>query len=120
MLILFLHPCELYTHISCFLHTLIRWNAGRSISMLFADLSAKPMLKSQAQINSKSKLIFFLIYKLRASPNCAVLEGLHDHAHFAMITKLSACVYLNNGVLKVFFCVDSMKFRLSAFTQQKV
>ena len=53
--ILFLHPSELYAYFLFSDDTLIRWKAGWNISMLFVDFSAKPMLKSQAQISLKDE-----------------------------------------------------------------
>ena len=45
-----------YTQISFFSDdTFIRWKAGCSISILFLDVSAKPMLKSPAQISLKDE-----------------------------------------------------------------
>ena len=54
--ILFLYPRELYANFFVFCDdTLIRWKAVCSISILFVDFSAKPMLKSPAQISLKDK-----------------------------------------------------------------
>ncbi len=62
--ILLLHPSELYAYFFVFY-----FKAGCSISMLFADFSAKPMLKSQAQISLKDEH-----YKLPPTIKSAVFD----------------------------------------------
>ena len=72
--------------------SLIRWNAGCSISMLFVDFSVKP-LKSQAQISSNDKLKLFLNIKTTSFPlQVCSLRLINCCEHFAMITRLFAYI----------------------------
>ncbi len=81
-LILFLHPHEPYGHFFVFCTSLIRWNAGCSISMLFVDFQlshSKAKLKSALKTSSNCVNIKTTSFRLQV---CS-LQLVNYYEHFA-------------------------------------